>query len=336
MAREFFSTMREALIAVRLDPDDRRLHKVDSMKGARVADIEKGSRDDAGWVKRFPDGLGGVAMNHRMGECVCWSEVRGKPLTRTEEVRLRQRAKEEREKHSIEEKKLYAKAAAIAAEILRSSRPAVEVGHTYLTRKHVHAVEPLGVIEVDAVRSIYQRMTGESASWLWSYKLKRPMSGSLLVVPCFLGGFTDRLSSVELIDGAGSKRCLKDSCMKDAFWIPDGLLDAVQSGSRIGIAEGIATALSISQVAFPCIAARSCENLKAAAKALRNRFPRAELIVCADRGNGELQARKAALAIGAGFMRPTFDPVLVAAFKEKTGGDEPTDFNDYFIATGEI
>lgn len=250
-----------------------------------------------------------------------------------------------REQEQIEEAKRKAKeqrdaewraAAAIAAEILRASRPAVEVGHAYLTRKHVRAVEPLGVIEANAVRRIYERGAGDRASWLWSYKLMRPMSGSLLVVPCFLGGCTDRLSSVELIDAAGSKVSLRGGRMSGAFWIPDGLLDAAQSGSRIGIAEGIATALSISQVAFPCIAARSCVNLKAAAEALRKRFKRADLVVCADRGNGELQARKAALAIGAGFMRPTFDPALVAAFKEKTGGDKPTDFNDYFIATGDI
>lgn len=251
-----------------------------------------------------------------------------------------------REQEQIEEAKRKAKeqrdaewraAAAIASEILRASRPAVEVGHPYLTRKHVRPVAPLGVIEADAVRSIYQRATGEEAHWLWSYKRSSPMSGPLLVVPCYLGGFTDRLSSVELIDGAGSKVSLKGGRMGGAFWTPDGLVEAAESGSRIGIAEGIATALSISQVkGFPCVAARSCGNLCATAKTLRNRFPTATLIVCGDKGNGEEAAKKAQKEANARIAAPEFDQQLIERFKRITGDDSPTDFNDYFLAKGEI
>ena len=76
-------------------------------------------------------------------------------------------------------------------------------------------------------------------------------------------------------------------------------------------------------------------NLEATAKALRNRFPRADLIVCADKGNGEDAAKKAAIEANALFAVPEFDQQLVERFKRMTGG-LPTDFNDFYIATGEL
>ena len=125
--------------------------------------------------------------------------------------------------------------------------------------------------------------------------------------------------------------------MGGAFWTPDGLVEAAESGSRIGIAEGIATALSISQVkGFPCVAARSCGNLCATAKTLRNRFPTATLIVCGDKGNGEEAAKKAQKEANARIAAPEFDQQLIERFKRITGDDSPTDFNDYFLAKGEI
>ena len=258
-------------------------------------------------------------------------------LSRAEQKALDAQIREARRKAEEQREAEWLKAAAIAAEIVRSSRSAVGLGHPYLSRKRVRPVAPLGVLGADAVRSIYEQATGERASWLWSYKRSAPMSGPLLVVPCYLGGFTDRLSSVELIDAAGSKVCLRGGRMGGAFWTPDGLGAAVQAGKRIGIAEGIATALSISQVkGFPCVAARSCGNLSATAKTLRNRFPTSTLIVCADKGNGEEAARKAAKEADAALAVPKFDQQLIERFKRITGDDSPTDFNDYFLARGEI
>ena len=261
----------------------------------------------------------------------------GRKLTRAEQRKIAAQIQEARRKADAQRADEWRRAAAVAAQIVRSSRSAVEVGHPYLTRKHVCPVAPLGVIEADAVRSIYQRATGEEAHWLWSYKRSSPMSGPLLVVPCYLGGFADYLSSVELIDGAGSKVSLKGGRMGGAFWTPDGLIEAAERGSRIGIAEGIATALSISQVkGFPCVAARSCVNLEATAIALRNRFPRAELVVCGDRGNGEEAATVAAEKVRALIAVPFFSKQLLEQFKRITDGNEPTDFNDYYLATGDL
>ncbi len=258
-------------------------------------------------------------------------------LSRAEQRALDAQIREARRKAEEQREAEWFKAAAIAAEIVRSSRSADGLGHPYLSRKRVRPVAPLGVLEAGAVRSIYEQATGERASWLWSYKRSAPMSGPLLVVPCYLGGFTDRLSSVELIDAAGSKVCLRGGRMSGAFWTPVGLGAAVQAGKRIGIAEGIATALSLTQVkGLPCVAARSCVNLEATAIALRNRFPRAELVVCGDRGNGEEAATVAAEKARALIAVPFFSKQLLEQFKRITGGDKPTDFNDYYVATGDL
>ena len=258
-------------------------------------------------------------------------------LSRAEQKALDAQIREARRKAEEQREAEWLKAAAIAAEIVRSSRSAVGFVHPYLTRKRVRPAAPLGVLEADTVRSIYEQATGERASWLWSYKRTAPMSGPLLVVPCYLGGFTDRLSSVELIDAAGTKVCLRGGRMSGAFWTPVGLGAAVQAGKRIGIAEGIATALSLTQVkGLPCVAARSCVNLEATAIALRNRFPHAELVVCGDRGNGEEAATVAAEKARALIAVPFFSKQLLEQFKRITGGDKPTDFNDYYVATGDL
>lgn len=335
MNADRYGSIREAVEAVRgvwpVAPVAGEIVRFDDREGRR--------KNLACWIYLTPDSEVAVAGNWRVPElrALYVKGGDGRKLTRAEQRKIAAQIQEARRKADAQRADEWRRAAAVAAQIVRSSRSAVEVGHPYLTRKHVRPVAPLGVIEADAVRSIYQRATGEEAHWLWSYKRSSPMSGPLLVVPCYLGGFADYLSSVELIDGAGSKVSLKGGRMGGAFWTPDGLIEAAERGSRIGIAEGIATALSISQVkGFPCVAARSCGNLKATAKTLRNRFPRVDLIVCGDKGNGEEAAQEAQKEANARIAVPQFDQKLIERFKRITGDDSPTDFNDYFLAKGEI
>ena len=54
-------------------------------------------------------------------------------------------------------------------------------------------------------------------------------------------------------------------------------------------------------------------------------------------GNGEKDARKAAGACGGRLELPIFSGELLEAFKERTGTDKaPTDWNDYYVATGDL
>ena len=157
------------------------------------------------------------------------------------------------------------------------------------------------------------------------------------MVPLYRSVHATVPSSIECISENGGKYALPEAQAKGAFWLPEGVRLSNQSVGRIGIAEGIATALSISQVlGFPCVAARYCGNLSAVAQTLRNYFPGAHIEVCGDWGNGEEDARRAAEAVGGKLRIPSFSSVLIQKFKAITGGNQPTDWNDLFIATEEL
>lgn len=105
----------------------------------------------------------------------------------------------------------------------------------------------------------------------------------------------------------------------------------------IGIGEGVATVLSVAQVkGFPVVSAMNCGNLEAVANVFRARFPKAKLLILSDVGNGEKEALKASQAVKGRLAIPKFTDALRAEFKRITGKDNPTDFNDYYLAKGEI
>lgn len=157
------------------------------------------------------------------------------------------------------------------------------------------------------------------------------------MVPLYRSVHATVPSSIECISENGGKYALPEAQAKGAFWLPESVRLSTQPIGRIGIAEGIATALSISQViGFPCVAARYCGNLSAVAQTLRNYFPSAQIEICGDRGNGEEDARRAAEAAGGKLRIPSFNAGLIQKFKAITGGNQPTDWNDFFIVTEDL
>lgn len=88
------------------------------------------------------------------------------------------------------------------------------------------------------------------------------------------------------------------------------------------ITEGVSTALSAAQATgHHAVAALSCGNMRAVTVDLRQRYPAARLIVCSDKGNGEADARRAAIESGA-----------LLAIPEITG--DGTDWNDLHAIAG--
>ena len=75
---------------------------------------------------------------------------------------------------------------------------------------------------------------------------------------------------------------------------------------------------------------------RSVAQTLRNYFPSAQIEICGDRGNGEEDARRAAEAAGGKLRIPSFNAGLIQKFKAITGGNQPTDWNDFFIATEDL
>ncbi len=152
-----------------------------------------------------------------------------------------------------------------------------------------------------------------------------------LVVPVFRDG---GMVSLQFIAPDGTKRFLRGGSVEGGY-ASVGAKGADKG--RIAIAEGYATGVSLHlAIGWPTVVAFNAGNLGAVAKAIRAKYPEAEIVIAADndrftvvRGKpvnvGIEAAKKAAAAINAGVSWANFP----ADDEEK-----PTDFNDYATRYG--
>jgi len=221
-----------------------------------------------------------------------WQASVGRPLRTGEQVA--QQLKAEAIQHALEVEELERRAQVLrrAAEIFKAAEPATS-NHPYLRRKRVGAHG----LQVRA---------------------------GTLIVP--VRDPDDELRSLQFIrEGAGKKFLIGGTVEGCYFAIgkPDGVLC---------VAEDYATGASIFEATGYAVAvAFSAKNLEPVARALRVKFPRIRLVVCADddadkTGNpGLTHAIAAARAVGALLAVPDFGP------------DRPrhaTNFNDLHRARG--
>lgn len=190
-------------------------------------------------------------------------------------------------------------------ELWRSAQP-VKM-HPYCKRK--------GIEPTKLMRQVSCEKANEILGWAPS-GLENP----LLCIPLTDG---KEIVSMQFIDTKGQKRFLKGAETKGAYWFTGKAVP----GKPIGIAEGVATAISVAMVnEFPVIAAMSCGNLKAVAKKIRAKYPKNEIIIIGDVGRGEREAHEAARCAGAKVAFPPFTPEMIASFN----GGNPSDFNDLY------
>lgn len=194
------------------------------------------------------------------------------------------------------------RAAGWAQQILEAASDALS-DHPYLQRK---AIAPCA-----SMREIAQ----EQAARILEYQPKangEPLQGRLLVLPITVG---DRVTTLELIDEAGRKSALYGGAKAGGYWAPHPL---PADPPILAIAEGAATAASIRDSGYPVVAALAAGNLPAVARAMREKYPKARIVICGDIGNGEKQARAAAKEVGGVLALP-------ASWDEMPEG---ADFND--------
>lgn len=204
-----------------------------------------------------------------------------------------------------------------AAAILKAATVA-KGDHPYLLRKRVSPVATLREIDAGAAAAIL----GYPAKWGGDL-----LTGRLLVVPIKQG---DRLSTLELIDGDKRKAALAGRGSKvGGYWATERLPDG-GAGLTLQIGEGVATVLSAKEATgHPAIAAHSSGNLPAVAKAMRERYPQAVIVILADlvkaTGEPDPHAIEAARSVGGKLAVPGF------------GGKREshwTDFNDMAAICG--
>ncbi|MCA0196623.1 MAG: DUF5906 domain-containing protein [Proteobacteria bacterium] len=107
------------------------------------------------------------------------------------------------------------------------------------------------------------------------------------------------------------------------------------------VAEGYATAASLhAATGYPVACAFDAGNLQPVADALRKRYKRAKILVCADddcftEGNpGVTAASAAAMAVGGEWIRPIFSDEDGRQAKHAANGHKITDFNDLHALEG--
>lgn len=143
--------------------------------------------------------------------------------------------------------------------------------------------------------------------------------GNRLLIP--LRDIHEKLWSLQYIDPDGNKRFAAGGRIRGCMHLI-GKIETV-----VIIAEGYATAASLhAMTGYPVVTAFNAGNLKAVAMALRERYPKAKIIVAADNdrfskvNTGILKANEAAKAVGGKVICPRF------------AADEPgTDYSDIYI-----
>ncbi|MER2601378.1 MAG: PriCT-2 domain-containing protein, partial [Candidatus Competibacter phosphatis] len=242
-----------------------------------------------------------------------WRDDGGHQMPTPEELAERRRVAVDREnREKLEIACERADTAKKAAAILKAATEA-KADHPYLSRKRVSPVATLREIDAGAAAAIlgYAPKSGGNA-----------LAGRLLVVPVKQG---DRLSTLELIDGDKRKAALAGRGSKvGGYWATERLPDGDGAGVTLLIGEGVATGLSASEATgHPAIAALSSGNLPTVAKAMRERYPAAALVILADlvkaTGEPDPHAIEAARSVGGKLAIPDFE------------GDRPeaaTDVND--------
>lgn len=329
-----FATLREACVCVEIEPrESRRRFTPTNMVGAG-----KHGRG-AGRIMFFADGRGGMCFNWRTGKAaIFYYDYHGKRPSRAELRKMQAEMRKQRERYEAETRARQYAVSRLAAQIWDGADSPM-TGHKYLVRKRLpQARNGLRCIALDKAQALIDQAAikqedGEGQTLRGQ--------GRLLVVP--LTDDKGLICSVQLIDESGRKTFLKGGRKKGLLWRPRGLSFDAGTEGAIGIAEGVATAMSVSLLyGVPCVAALDAGNLSPAAMTLRLQFPHHALRFYADQDAshvGEEKAKEAARTHGAQGARcvvllPPFTAETEAAFMRRTG-KAPTDFNDLWIIENE-
>jgi phage/plasmid primase-like uncharacterized protein len=285
-------------------PCDGRFHQLDV--------VGKSSRNGAGRIRQFQDGMGGQVWNHITDETILFWADEDSTLTPQELEARKQRALQEREQAEKELAAARQKAAALAKRIV--DRTKTPVNPLYWQRKQVAPTDTIGEIDLETL----VKMIG------YLPKVKgKAFSGNMVQVISVRDD--TGITSIEIIDETGLKAGLSYGKKKGCFWASCKLPETDSPSHTFIIGEGVATVLS-SITAMPgCIgiAALSCGNLAAVAKYISNRYQQSKIIILSDIGNGEQAAVEASRSATAWLVKPSL-PV----------GSTGSDINDVHCELG--
>ena len=315
MSLEYIDQFRSAMRSYGIEysgeiAPDGRIHRV-------KCDGDRGAAK-RGWYVLHGDGMPAGAFGHYklMGgtEGVKWHAEKPETVTAQERAELKRMMQESKARREAAEAKAHAKAAEMAQSMWRAAKQARE-DHPYLARKRI---SPVGL---------------RVGTW----RRQGVDYPGVLLVPMVLDGQIVNLQGIfpaKVIDGERDKDFLVGG-RKEGCYCPLG--KPADDSTPIIIAEGRATAGSVHQATgHLTICAFDAGNLPSVAKAMRAKFPKAEIIIAADndqwtipkRGEpnpGYTKAKEAAKLVGGRVVLPSIpndDP------------DRRTDWNDVHVTEG--
>lgn len=332
-----FATLEDACACVGIEPREARRH----FTATNTTGQGKRGRG-AGRIMQFPDGKGGMCFNWQTGRnALFFYGYNGERPSPKELRKMQAELRKQRAKYERETAERQSAVAVLAGHILAEAETPADA-HEYLRRKCLEIEHPWRALRCISIAKAQELINQAAIKQEDECGQVLHGSGRLLVVP--LSDAAGAVWSVQLIDEEGKKTFLKGGRKKGLLWCPDGLSFDAGVDGFIGIAEGVATAMSVTMLySVPCVAAIDAGNLLPAAETMRERFPNHELAFYADRdpsGVGEEKARDATLVLqGRGAQcsvkLPPFTPEFDAAFADRTG-KAPTDFNDFWILWSEV
>lgn len=241
----------------------------------RVEGDKSGSRNGWAVFNRDPSPFG-VFGSWRTGEQHTWRANSNESMTPADRQTMRRKLAAAQAARAEEDARVKAAAASRALRLWSGAKPATD-DHPYLKAKGVHA---FGL---------------------------RALRDQLMVPARDADG---NLHTLQFIGPDGSKRFLTGGRISGCYYAIGRVSDALL------LAEGYATAATLHQATGRAVAVCfNCGNLVTVARALRAKFPRLHLLICADNdastpGNpGLAAAREAARVTGASVVWPQFGEV---------------------------
>ena len=240
------------------------------------------------------------------------------------------------------------------------------VVHKYFTRKERKHYSPEEKAEfkkrIDKERKARQRQlkqqqdrSAAKAQRIWdgtkrgehAYLKRKGVSGlgthahkNSLIVPAYKDG---KITTLQFISGDGDKKFLYGGEIQGAY----GSMG--KDISRIYISEGYATADSVYQVVMPFVSvwAFNAGNMKPVAEIIRNKYPDAEIVICADNDQwqklkpsdaervhvGEWHEKNKGMMVGYESSKAVKGKVIWPDFASDDE-NRGTDFNDYLATHG--
>jgi len=206
-----------------------------------------------------------------------WFARSTKPLTRAERTTMHRQAREREAARREAQGQVHAEARQRAQALLSKARPATSA-HPYLQRKGVHA---FGLLQLR----------------------------QMLVVPAF--DSAGLLHTLQFIGPDGTKRMLTGGRIRGCYF-PIG-----KPGRDLLLCEGYATGATLRMASGEAVAvAFSAGNLLPVALALRAKFPRLRIVVCAD--NDRFTPGNPGVAAATAAAKAVRGLVVVPQFSEGT------------------